>query len=134
MQITLHRQYYTDKSTIGALQAGIFRCWALEDAVHDGPKIHGRTAIPAGTYRVRITISPRFGVRMPILIGVPGFEGVRIHYGNTADDTEGCLIVGMDRSINRVGRSRDAYRMLMEILEKEQEQKTWITITDGGKP
>jgi len=57
-------------------------------------KIPGRTAIPEGRYELELVTSPKFGPKTLSLIGVPGFKYVRIHAGNTADDTEGCLLVG----------------------------------------
>jgi hypothetical protein len=71
----------------------------LEDVVRDlGPdgsgKVYGRTAIPAGRYRVDITYSPKFQKMMLGVEDVPFFTGIRIHSGNDADDTLGCILVG----------------------------------------
>ena len=67
----------------------------LEDPVHtDGKKVWGDTAIPAGTYTVRVRYSNRFKKDLPGIENVPGFEGVLIHGGNTKADTRGCILVG----------------------------------------
>ena len=114
MKMILNRMQKDADVTIGELSVDeVFECWTLEDPVRpDGVKIYGETAIPDGTYTVDITYSPRFKVMMPLLINVKGFLGVRIHAGNTADDTEGCIIVGTDRLNKSLGRSRIAYDKL----------------------
>jgi hypothetical protein len=67
----------------------------LEDGLAvNGKKDPGNTCIPDGTYFVLLTWSPKFKRKLPLLIDVPGFDGIRIHPGNTSDDTEGCLLVG----------------------------------------
>lgn len=73
---------------------GTFLWWSLEDRLHSGPKIPGDTCIPAGRYRVIITYSYRFQRMLPLLLNVPNFSGIRIHPGNTTQDTSGCLLVG----------------------------------------
>ena len=120
MKLRLKREDYSDARTIGRLSIdGEDFCWTLEDRVRTGPKVHGQTAIPAGTYAVRLTMSPRFGRILPLLIDVPGFDGVRIHPGNTAADTEGCLLVGTGRTEDTITGSRDAFNALMLRLEHE---------------
>jgi len=91
-------------------------------------KVHGKTAIPSGTYQVAITFSNRFKKYLPLLINVPGFEGIRIHPGNTAADTEGCLLPGEFRNHNQVTNSKKAFTKLFEKL-KAVEKKEKITIT-----
>ena len=104
MKLTLARRIFTTQSTIGELAVdGNFECFTLEDPVRP-KKIRSVTAIPAGTYTVAITFSPRFGTELPLLLDVPEFEGIRIHPGNTATDTEGCLLVGKSRAIDTIGR------------------------------
>ena len=103
----LVREEFTTESTVGKLyfrlsdrDSWTWLCWTLEDVVREIPgqpvtawKIKRETAIPRGTYTIRVTYSNRFGVDLPLLLDVPGFEGIRIHGGNTKADTEGCILV-----------------------------------------
>jgi hypothetical protein len=120
MRLTLTRVERVDDATIGELEIdGSFTCYTLEDIVRPkGVKIPGSTAIPSGVYPVRITWSPRFKMDMPLLIGVPDFSGVRIHSGNAAVDTEGCILVGLERDGSRVLRSRDAYNVVFREISE----------------
>lgn len=115
MELTLERDILKPEYTLGKLSIdGTFFCYVVEDVVRQGAKVHGKTAIPYGRYKVIINMSNRFKKLMPLLLDVPQFEGIRIHAGNTALDTEGCLIVGMARTDNGVGMSRIAYTKLMD--------------------
>ena len=62
MKLELKRTECGKTCTIGELLVdGKHECWTLEDVVRsDGVKVYGETAIPAGTYKVDITYSPRF--------------------------------------------------------------------------
>lgn len=106
-----------------------FFCWTLEDIERD-KKIPKETAIPKGKYEVILNISNRFKVYMPLLLNVPGFEGIRIHNGNTKDDTEGCILVCNEDSRDGFGGdSRSAFKRLMSKLTKvEKKEKIWITV------
>jgi len=130
MKLTLQRQPSAAGCTIGRLAIdGVPECWTLEDVVRPpGVKVPGRTAIPAGTYRVEVTHSPRFGTRLPLLHAVPNFTGIRIHPGNTQDDTEGCILVGSDRGVAAIKRSRAAFGKLLAKIEAAQARKVAITI------
>lgn len=119
MKLTLLREQLDPDVTIGQLLVdGAFECWTLEDTVRgeDEPKVYGETAIPFGTYKVVITDSPRFKRPLPLLLNVAGFGGVRIHPGNDAGDTEGCILVGMDREPKRLGHSKLAFDALFAKL------------------
>ena len=93
-------------------------------------KIPGHTAIPEGTYHVFITMSQKFKKWLPYLMGVPGFEGIRIHAGNKAEDTQGCILVGENRVKGMVVNSRIwLHRLMKEMNEAQQkEEDIWITI------
>src|SRR5262245_27334665 len=123
MDLRLERKSFTPASTIGELTVdGGFECFTLEDVVRDGDifkvKVPGATAIPEGRYEVRISFSPRFKTELPEILNVPNFVGVRIHPGNTAADTEGCVLVGRSRGMDRVLESRLAFVPLLEKLRR----------------
>ena len=102
MKLTLTRIAKRADYTIGRLadEKGEKICDTLEPTWRDynvgEKKLKGRSAVPEGTYRVVVTRSQRLGSYLPLLVGVPGFEGVRIHSGNTSRDTEGCMLVGQN--------------------------------------
>ena len=127
MKMLLKRTERTAESTIGELWVdGKFQCFTLEDVVRQfGPagegKVYGKTAIPAGTYRVVVTMSNRFKTELPLLQSVPFFEGIRIHPGNTAADTDGCILVGTSKSFNYVGSSRIAFNALFAKIKECKE-------------
>ena len=122
MKLLLHRQIFSDKSTIGTLYVnGLKECHTLEDRdrhLEDGgEKVYGETAIPRNTYKVVITYSNRFKKPMPLLVDVPQFEGIRIHPGNVAEDTHGCILVGVGIGQDILYNSRQAYEKLFNKLE-----------------
>jgi Family of unknown function (DUF5675) len=124
MDLKLIRNIYTDESTIGILLVnGKHQCYTLEDTdrkleIAGNKKIYGETAIPRGKYEVVINYSNRFLKRLPLLLRVPQFEGIRFHAGNTADDTHGCILVGQLKGIDSIHKSKEAMDELMAILTK----------------
>lgn len=118
---TLHRRPSGPQSTIGVVTRDAVGdghlCFTCEDVVRD-IKIPGETAIPAGRYRIIVTHSARFGRALPLLLDVPGFNGVRIHPGNTAHDTEGCILPGLSESGGIISRSRDACALWQAEIEQ----------------
>lgn len=129
MKIKLKRLHRTSNSTIGELSIdNKFECYTIEDIERD-TKVHGKTAIPKGTYEIVMTMSNRFKVLLPLLLKVPNFEGVRIHAGNTAKDTEGCIILGQTRAIDFVGSSKKAMEnFIPKLKEGLKKGKVFITI------
>ncbi|MCK9402917.1 MAG: DUF5675 family protein [Chitinophagaceae bacterium] len=141
MKLLLQRDTRTNISTIGKLTIeGVFECFILEDKdrglTSEMPleeikekKVFAQTAIPSGTYEVVITWSDRFKQYMPLLLGVPGYVGIRMHSGKKAADTAGCLITGSEIGENEVINSRAAYRTLVAKLKAaEKKEKIFITI------
>lgn len=137
MNLKLIRKYKLSTYTIGKLYInGKYFCDTLEDkdrgltddmTVNEISKIKIKkeTAIPTGTYKVTITYSNRFKKNMPLINDVKGFEGIRIHSGNTNQDTEGCILVGFNKVKGNVINSRDTYNKLFSVLSKSNN----ITIT-----
>ena len=141
MELTLTRKTRTNQSTIGELGInGKFECFILEDldrglqqgmAVSEltSKKVHGNTCIPAGRYEIGISFSNKFQKMLPLLMDVPAFAGIRIHSGNTAADTEGCLLAGQSKSKDFVGGSRLAFAALFaKIKTALKTEKIFITV------
>ena len=130
MQILLKRIAKKDTYTIGKLYIDdVYFCDTVEDkdrglnqsmSVNDikKKKVYGETAIPTGTYKLVIDYSNRFKKRMPHILNVPGYDGIRLHTGNTAQDSLGCIIVGKNKVVGKVIESRDTYNKLFPILDK----------------
>lgn len=152
MELLLKRIARRDTYTIGHLYIdGEYFCDTIEDtdrglrqdmqpSVIRAMKRKGITAIPAGRYRVTLEVrSPKFSQKkyekkygfcdgyLPRLINVPGFDGVLIHIGNTAKDTEGCLLVGKNTKVGKVLESAATFRELYKMLQEEKES-IYITV------
>jgi len=129
MKILLKRLHKTSNSTIGELSIdGKFECYTLEDVERES-KIYGKTAIPKGTYEIVMTMSNRFKVVLPLLLNVKNYEGVRIHAGNSAKDTEGCILLGQTRSIDFIGNSKMALAKFLQKLKTGLNNgKVYLTI------
>lgn len=110
-----------EERTLGKLYINKeFFCSTIEDKYRDlskEKKVYGKTCIPFGTYKVIINMSPKYGRLMPRLLDVPHFDGILIHYGNTEQDSAGCILVGK-RSGQKVINSRDTFNRLFARLEK----------------
>lgn len=105
MKLKIIRESYTENTTIGKLYINdVFFCYTLEDASRDfGIKVKGKTSIPRGEYKVKLSKSNRFQRTMPMIYTEPNeyelkskgisFKGIRMHGGNTHKNTEGCILV-----------------------------------------
>lgn len=133
MQLKLNRIFKTNTFTIGELYINEkYVTDTLEDRVRpEGEKVYGKTAIPEGTYEVKLTHSPRFKKILPEILNVPNFSGIRIHTGNSSKDTEGCILVGTwdGEKEDWVGSSKIAFDELMTLLEEATNNKEKVTIT-----
>lgn len=133
MELTLNRIFLGSSATIGELLINDKHlCDTLEDRVRpEGEKVYGKTAIPEGTYEVKLTHSPRFKKILPEILNVPNFSGIRIHTGNSSKDTEGCILVGTwdGEKEDWVGSSKIAFDKLMSLLEEATNNKEKVTIT-----
>jgi|TARA_R110000868_G_scaffold25246_2_gene98509 hypothetical protein len=124
MKIFHQRERSVDGATLGKVYINnVFVADILEDEVREvfgipvaNWKIPGKTAIPRGTYRVALQQSMRFGPDTLTLLDVPGFKYIRIHGGNTASNTEGCLLPGVRNSTNTVAASQTTLRALHGLI------------------
>jgi hypothetical protein len=140
MELKLQRRYRAEDYTIGSLYVnGVYFCDTLEDAdrglTQSMPpedirqrKIAHETAIPTGTYRVIVNLSPAKRRMLPRLPNVPGFSGILIHRGNTKSDSSGCILVGENKAKGKVLNSTTYEKQLVEILTEAQEKGEEIRI------
>lgn len=141
MELLQNRTDRTDNSTIGDFSINDdFFCYGLEDkdrglTSDTSPddiqqiKVHGQTAIPTGRYRVTKYFSPKHQKDVPLLLNVPGFEGVEIHVGNFPKDMDGCLLLGSEKGTDAVLNSTptvaEFYKQVFAVLDSEEQ--VWIT-------
>jgi hypothetical protein len=113
MKIKIVREVLSDTETLGSMLIdGKFFAYTLEDKDRGlkstdslenilKKKEKGVTAIPSGTYTVKLSVSNRFKRLMPEILNVKGFAGIRMHGGNTHLDSEGCPLVARNRYVNK---------------------------------
>ena len=135
MELTLQRIAKDKAYTLGTLSVdGDFFCHTLEPTWRksEARKVAGHTAIPAGRYPVVITLSPKFNGWLPLLLHVPNFTGIRIHAGNTAKDTKGCILVGENTAKGVLSDSRLwVERLKRRIVDaKERGEGVFITVNN----
>lgn len=129
LHLTLIRKWKNADYTIGQLYAGgRLICNTVEDAdrglnMHMSEaeikkiKIAGETAIPTGTYKLAVTQSPRFGRKLIEVLNVPGYLGIRIHKGNTAKDSAGCILPGNNTEKGKVTNSTKYEELLTSMVD-----------------
>ena len=136
MNIILTRRLSANGWTQGQLSCdGVHSCYTCEDVIRPpGEKVPGQTAIPAGRYQIIITDSPRFKRRLPILLNVPDFSGIRIHAGNTDRDTEGCILPGRGFTPAGVTQSVLAFDALFARIDSALivGEEVWIEVRNSA--
>ena len=143
MKLQLKRIFLGEEYTIGKLfyhngEDFIYFCDTLEDKVRDlnrngkfdngEVKIYGKTAIPYGKYKMVVTWSPKFQRDLPLLLNVNHFEYIRIHSGNTIDDSNGCLLVGFNKEKGKVLDSKKTLENLMQLLKDSGDKEHEIEV------
>lgn len=129
MELKLHRKYIKPTYVIGNLYVdGQFFCNTLEDQNRDlnkngrfdglEKKVYAETCIPFGRYEVVVSMSPKFGRELPLLLNVPEFEGIRIHRGNTTKDTAGCILVGENKEVGKVLNSTPYEQKITKLIKE----------------
>lgn len=133
IKLKLVRDTFTDNTTIGKLYVnGEYFCETLEDkdrglhqdlSVEENTrlKVYGETCIPYGKYKVIVTPSVRLKRTLPLLVNVEGFQGIRIHKGNSKKDTLGCVILGTTRGVDAVYQSTVQEERIVKLLKDEKE-------------
>lgn len=140
MKLKLHRRFKGESYTIGTLYIDGERfCDTLEDKNRDfnadgdlndvgEAKVYAQTAIPYGTYDVVLSRSPKFKRILPEVLNVPHFTGIRIHRGNTKEDSAGCILVGENKVKGKVLSSTPYELELVELMQEAIEKGEKITI------
>ena len=155
MELTLKRIALRSEYTIGKLYVdGKYVCDTIEDTVRDldkdgkfangEVKIPGKTAIPYGRYEITMKVkSPKYSNfskyswakkydgYLPRLLNVPHFDGVLIHVGNSALDSEACVLVGENKVVGKVINSVNTFRRLMDdylVPAKKRNERIFMVI------
>jgi hypothetical protein len=135
MKFTLQREVFAPTYTLGILLAGdVHIGYTCEDRdrylEHGGEKVYGTSAIPRGNYVLELSYSNRFKRVLPILLNVPQFTAIRIHGGNTAEDTLGCILVGLDRTQDGCKRCAEAVEEVIQLVTVSslREETSWLEV------
>lgn len=142
MNLTLNRRPSAGGATIGELlEDGVRLCFVLEDEIREIEgvpvaqwKIKGKTAIPAGRYRIVFQDSPRFGPDTLTLLDVQDYDYIRMHGGNKAEDTDGCLLTGLRVTEASIvgGTSQPALSLVKQRVRAAMAngEEVWIDINN----
>lgn len=137
MYLQLIRNKPDDKATEGIIyNNGEKECFTLEDVDrylenNSSAKIQNQTAIPRGIYKIVFHFSNHFNRMVPMLVDVPNFTYVYIHWGNKAKDTDGCILVGAENEKDNddfIGQSKIAFDRLFKKMEEAEKRGEEITI------
>lgn len=119
--LRVKRDVFDPKFTLGTLSVdGELFGYTVEDTDRKlelgGTKVPKETAIPRGTYFVKLSFSQRFQRVMPEVLNVPNFIGIRFHGGNTAANTEGCILLGSTRTPTGVANCAAVNERLIRLI------------------
>lgn len=138
MNIRVIREPTINHATLGVCFVDDrFVCFSLEDPVRErigkpveAWKVPGETAIPQGRYQVILTHSPKFKRELPLLLGVPGFFGIRIHPLNVPKETDGCIGLGLTRGEGTIGRSGAACELVQKMIRAARDagDLVWLLV------
>jgi hypothetical protein len=140
MDILVERLWKKDTYTIGKVYVnGKYFCNSIEDKdrglTSDMPldeikkkKVYGKTAIPSGLYTILYTYSPKYKRLMPLVDNVKGFSGIRIHSGNSAEDSLGCILLGKNTKVGMVTESRVTCNSFYKLIEEAIKKGEKITL------
>ena len=95
-------------------------------------KIKHETAIPYGRYEVVMSYSERFKMLLPLLTNVPGYDGIRIHAGNTEADSSGCLLPGIKSGKTVINSRSTTSKLIKTIQDALKKEKVFITIVPSN--
>lgn len=137
MKIKVVRSVFNPTSTLGRMFINdSFFAYTLEDTDRNlngdcRKKVKGQTAIDPGTYEVVISYSNNFQRYLPLLLKVPCFDGIRIHGGNTCEDSHGCILIGEQSNLqDKIWNCASTIKRLMAMLKAvEKKEKIWIEIS-----
>lgn len=140
LELEIVRHTFNDSKATGGEENNIgdfyidgqFFCYSLEDKIRF-EKVYGKTAIPDGRYKVVLTVSNRFKRLMPLLLDVPNYSGVRIHGGNTAENSHGCPLVAFKTDKVKIWSTAEKKltSFLKDWKEENPEGEIWITVRNG---
>ena len=132
MRCILHRKYLGPDYTIDGFSIdGKYLCDMIEDHYRDlniEEKVFGETCIPYGKYKVELSMSPKFKRLLPMLMDVPYFTGIRIHRGNTATDSYGCILPGENKRKGMVLNSTKYEKLIVKKMQAATKRGEEITI------
>jgi hypothetical protein len=133
MELKVIRKTFTPLYTMGELYVnGQFFCYTMEDRDRDlsetdsknkikSVKVVKQTAIPYGEYRLILSYSKKLRRFLPLVLDVPGFQGIRLHKGSTQEWSSGCILLGMGKEQDKLTRIVEAETKLVALLKTTNE-------------
>lgn len=93
--------------------------------------------VPVGLYDLDLTYSPKFKKKLPLVHNksVSERRGIRIHAGNTVNDTEGCILIGNISSLTdrRISESNIAVNQLVNAMNGKPVKLSIRDVQSNGR-